>query len=75
MEVEDKMNIDEHSIENNLENTTENICENNTTNCLALTIVKDHKIVAFKNVFIRSIRMSWKIIVSSITLTILKLFS
>ena len=30
----------------------------NTTNCLALTIQKEHKIVAIKNVFLRSIRMS-----------------
>ena len=47
----------------------------NTTNCLALTIQKEHKLVAVKNVFIRSIRMSWKVLVSSITLTILKLLS
>lgn len=47
----------------------------NTTNCLALTIQEDHKLVAFKNVFLRSIRMSWKVVVSAITLALLKLFS
>lgn len=47
----------------------------NTTNCLALTIQQDHKIVALKNVFLRSIRMSWKVAVSTITLALLKLFS
>ena len=47
----------------------------NTTNCLALTIQEDHKLVAIKNVFIRSIRMSWKVVVSAITLAIIKLFS
>ena len=47
----------------------------NTTNCLALTIQEDHKIVAFKNVFLRSIRMSWKVVVSAITLALIKLFS
>ena len=47
----------------------------NTTNCLALTIQEDHKIVAFKNVFFRTIRMSWKVAVSTITLALIKLFS
>ena len=47
----------------------------NTTNCLALTIQEDHKLVAFKNVFLRSIRMSWKVAVSTITLALIKLFS
>lgn len=47
----------------------------NTTNCLALTIQKDHKLVAVKNVVIKSIRITWKVIVSTITLGIIKLFS
>ena len=47
----------------------------NTTNCLALTIQADHRIVAFKNVLSRSIRMSWKVVVSTITLALIKLFS
>ena len=47
----------------------------NTTNCLALTIQEDHKLVAIKNVFFRSIRMSWKVVVSTITLALIKLFS
>lgn len=64
----------------NLENSssephTIEIEDANTTNCLALTIQKDHKLVAIKNVFFKSIRMTWKIIVSTITLSILKLFS
>ena len=46
-----------------------------TTNCLALTIKEEHKLVAVKNVFLRSVRMSWKVIVSSITLAIIKLLS
>ena len=56
------------SVNLNLENS-------NTTNCLALTIQKDHKLVAIKNVFLRTIRMSWKVIVTTITLTLIKLFS
>ena len=48
--------------------------EANTTNCLALTIKKDYKLVAVKNVFIHSIKVTWKVIVSSIALRILKIF-
>lgn len=47
----------------------------NTTNCLALTIKEDHRIIAIKNVFLRSVRMSWKVVVSTITLALIKLFS
>ena len=47
----------------------------NTTNCLALTIQEDHKLTAIKNVFFRTIRMSWKVAVSTITLALIKLFS
>ena len=75
--VENQQN--ENSPEN-LENSssephTIEIEDANTTNCLALTIQNDHKLVAIKNVFFRSIRMTWKVIVSTITLSILKLFS
>ena len=69
----------EHLEENILETPTESIEikaeDANTTNCLALTIQEDHKLVAFKNVFLRSIRMSWKVVVSTITLALIKLFS
>ena len=47
----------------------------NTTNCLALTIQEEHKLTAIKNVFFRTIRMSWKVAVSTITLALIKLFS
>ena len=49
--------------------------EANITNCLALTIQKEHKLVAIKNVFLKSIKISWKVIVSTVALTILKLLS
>ena len=69
----------EKSPEASLETPSESIdikTENaNTTNCLALTIQEDHKLVALKNVLLRSIRMSWKVAVSTITLALLKLFS
>ena len=61
-------NTSSESVNLNIENA-------NTTNCLALTIQKDHKLVAVKNVFLRTIRMSWKVIVTTITLTLIKLFS
>ena len=48
--------------------------EANTSNCLALTIQKEHKLVAVKNVFLHSLKVSWKVVVSAITLHILKLF-
>ena len=47
----------------------------NTSNCLALTIQKEHRITAIKNVFLRSVRMSWKVAISAITLALIKLFS
>ena len=46
-----------------------------TTNCLALTIQEEHKLQALKNVFSTSVRMSWKVAITSIALAILRLFS
>lgn len=46
----------------------------NKTNCLALTIREEHKLVAVKNVFLHSLKSTWKVIVSTIALHILKLF-
>lgn len=46
----------------------------NTTNCLALTIKKEHKLLAVKNVFVHSLKVTWKVIVSAVTLNILKFF-
>ena len=81
------VNITENTIESIKENPPEAI-ENtssesvdiknedaNTTNCLALTIQEEHKLTAIKNVFFRTIRMSWKVAVSTITLALIKLFS
>ena len=57
------------------EPSTIEIEEANTTNCLALTIQKDHKLVAIKNVIFHSIKITWKAVASAIVLTIIKLFS
>lgn len=81
--TEEKNEIQNETIENSPETSDEVPSESidiktedaNTTNCLALTIQEDHKLVALKNVFLRSIRMSWKVAVSTITLALLKLFS
>ena len=77
--IEEKTEEIENSPETSDEAPSESIDikteDANTTNCLALTIQQDHKIVALKNVFLRSIRMSWKVAVSTITLALLKLFS
>lgn len=77
------INPDNAENENTLENPEESSSEPNTieiedantTNCLALTIQKDHKLVAVKNVFLHTIRMTWKVIASTVALTILKLLS
>lgn len=45
------------------------------TNCLALTIQKDHKLIAIKNVALRSFRMSFKVMISSLALGLFRLFS
>lgn len=71
-EIEKKL---EESEDTSSESVNLNLENANTTNCLALTIQKDHKLVAVKNVFIRTIRMSWKVVVTTITLTLIKLFS
>lgn len=75
IEENQKENSPEASIETPSESVEIKTEDANTTNCLALTIQEDHKLVAFKNVFLRSIRMSWKVVVSTITLALLKLFS
>jgi hypothetical protein len=49
-----------------------NVEDANTTNCLALTIKKDYKLVAVKNVFLHTLKVTWKVIVSTVTLTIFK---
>ena len=77
--IEEKEEQKENSPEASNETPSESVEikteDANTTNCLALTIQEDHKLVAFKNVVFRSIRMSWKVVVSAITLALLKLFS
>lgn len=44
----------------------------NISNCLALTIQEEHKLVAVKNVFLHTLKVTWKVVLSAITLQILK---
>lgn len=66
------------SLENENENNNINIINEqknaNVTNCLALTIQEDHKLIALKNVFLKTVRMSWKVAITSITLELIRLF-
>lgn len=66
------------SLENETNNNNINIIDEqknaNVTNCLALTIQEDHKLIALKNVFLKTVRMSWKVAITSITLELIRLF-
>ncbi len=74
-EILDIENSPEDLVKTPSESVDIEVKDANTTNCLALTIQEEHKLVAVKNVFIRSIRMSWKVVVSAITLAIIRLFT
>lgn len=43
-------------------------------NCLALTVKKDYNLTIAKNVFIRTLKNTWRIALSIFTLNILKFF-
>lgn len=72
-------NIDE-ILETDIKNQNESISEkieledSNTSNCLALTIKKEYKLVAIKNVFLHSLKVTWKVIVGTLTLHLFKFF-
>ena len=75
MDIENKSAIEEHSISTS-DNESEKIDTEtaSTTNCLALTIKEEHKLVAVKNVCLHSLKVTWKVIASTIALHILKIF-
>ncbi len=73
-DIDSTQNEDISSIDSN--NSPEKI-ENqaaSTNNCLALTIKEEHKLVAVKNVCLHSLKVTWKVIASTIALHILKIF-
>lgn len=45
-----------------------------STNCLALTVRENYQIVAVKNFFKKSFRVSWKIALSMVTINFLNMF-
>ena len=79
-------NIEENAVTNIEENVDTNSLNTNnalekvdtesasTTNCLALTIKEEHKLVAINNVCLHSLKVTWKVIASTIALHILKIF-
>lgn len=79
-EKDASLNNNVDTINTNQENVGQNEAETidikdaNTSNCLALTIREEHKLVAVKNVFLHSIKVTWKVVVSAITLHLLKMF-
>lgn len=54
-----------HNLNNNIDTST---------NCLALTVRENYQIVAVKNFFKKSFRISWKIVLSTITINFLNMF-
>ncbi len=69
------------TIDSNLETTITNDIKHDlnnnidtATNCLALTVRENYQIVAVKNFFKKSFRVSWKIALSVITINFLNMF-
>ena len=48
--------------------------ENEANNCLALTVKSEYRIVVFKNILKKSLKISWKIALSIITINFLNTF-
>lgn len=57
---------------NNIETTDDSNSE--VANCLALTVKKDYSLSIVKNVFIKTLKNTWRIALSIFTLNILKFF-
>lgn len=69
----------ENSIKNNELNEIEEAKTNveiqqENTNCLALTVQKEYKLTVAKNIMRKSLRYSWKIALSIITINFLNTF-
>lgn len=66
-------NIEETS-DINLISNSENSNNTEIANSLALTIKKDYSLTIAKNIFIKTLRSTWKIVLSVFTLNFLKFF-
>ncbi len=65
------------SIETNIDSDIERELNNDidtATNCLALTVRENYQVVAVKNFFKKSFRISWKIALSMVTINFLNMF-
>ena len=72
-EIEENFDLDSNSDISSDDNMdTEN--EDNHSNCLALTVRKDYNLSIVKNSIFTTLRVSWKIAISTFILNILKLF-
>lgn len=54
-----------HDLNNNIDTAT---------NCLALTVRENYQVVAVRNFFKKSFRLSWKIALSMVTINFLNMF-
>lgn len=61
-------------MESNNEANETNIIQEETTNCLALMVIKDYKAVAIKNMINKGIGLSWKVVLSMFAMNFLNLF-
>lgn len=65
------------SLEANINSDIERELNNDidtATNCLALTVRENYQIVAVKNFLKKSFRVSWKIVLSTVTINFLNMF-
>ena len=69
----DSTNIEVSTESDNIENK---IADSNSdiSNCLALTVKKDYNLVIAKNVVLKTLKSTWKIVLSIFTLNFLKFF-
>lgn len=74
--ITDKINNDNIKIneDNQLKGNTSSSEDPEVANCLALTVKKDYNLTIVKNVFIRTLKNTWRIALSIFTLNILKFF-
>ena len=66
----------ESSIANSDSEINSEVTSENTevANCVALTVKKDYNLTIVKNVFMRTLKNTWKIALSVFTLNVLKFF-
>ncbi len=63
----------EPNINSNIERELNNDIDT-ATNCLALTVRENYQVVAVKNFFKKSFRISWKVALSMVTINFLNMF-